>query len=139
MLSLNDPLFPLFFYRPHQMTPYFSGALTKRPPFFFTQSVTEIPLLLDSSVSRISPSQRKIIIQNKITEQNRKQRKPTKRKKKKKTNEKKKEKKTNVNEKIKGKNKEKKGENNYNGKERGFEPMQQPQKSKGTTLYRTAR
>ena len=30
------------------MTPYFSGALTERPPFFFTQSVTERPLLLES-------------------------------------------------------------------------------------------
>ena len=33
MLSLNEPLFPPFFYRLHQITPYFSGPLTERPLF----------------------------------------------------------------------------------------------------------
>ena len=51
LLSLNDSVFASYFYRPHQMTPYFSGALTERPPFFFTQSVTERP-----SRCRTSPS-----------------------------------------------------------------------------------
>ena len=40
LLSLNDSVFASYFYHPHQMTPYFSGALTERPHFFFTQSVT---------------------------------------------------------------------------------------------------
>ena len=40
--SLKDPL---FFYSPHQMTPYFSFVLTERPHIY---SVTERPLLLGS-------------------------------------------------------------------------------------------